>query len=80
MVAIAVGREPLSSNETAIITTLAYGLPRSAPVNLNALPLDSNRISINWEPPLYPSGPLVSYYLSIREAFSHSPTSFQVSV
>ena len=68
LVIIAADREPLTSNETAVITTLPYGSPKSAALNLNAVALDANRISIKWDPPLFPSGRLHSYHLSIREA------------
>ena len=78
LVIIAADREPLTSNETAVITTLPYGLPKSAPLNLKVVALDANRISIKWDPPLFPSGHLVSYHLSIREAYPHNHPTLQV--
>ena len=72
VIVLASDREPLTSDESAPVLTLPYGLPSSPPVNLQAVVLDSNRISISWDPPHYPNGPLVSYSLNIQEASSRN--------
>lgn len=72
-VVLASDREPLTSDETPAITTLPYGLPSTAPLNLQAVVLDANHISISWDPPLFPNGPLISYSLNIKETFPRGP-------
>ena len=72
VIVLASDREPLTSDESAPVLTLPYGLPSSPPVNLQAVVLDANRISISWDPPHYPNGPLVSYSLNIQEASSRN--------
>ena len=79
VIVLASDREPLTSDESAPVLTLPYGLPSSPPVNLQAVVLDANRISISWDPPHYPNGPLVSYSLNIREASSRNADSYQGS-
>lgn len=73
LVIIAADREPLISNETDIMTTLPYGAPKTVALNLTAVALDASRISIKWDPPLFPTRRLVSYHLSIRETYPLSP-------
>lgn len=68
VIVLASDREPLTSEQSAAIQTLPSGLPSSPPIHLQAVVLDANRISISWDPPLYPNGPLVSYSLTIQEA------------
>lgn len=72
VIVLASDREPLTSEESAPVLTLPSGLPSSPPVNLQAVVLDANRISISWDPPHYPNGPLVSYSLNIQEASSRN--------
>ena len=83
MAVLASDREPVTSDETSVITTLPSGLPSSAPLNLKAVVLDSFRVSISWDPPLFPNGPLISYSLNIKEAFPRGPQvypGFQVNI
>lgn len=70
---LASDREILTSEESSTVTTLPHGLPSSSPLNLQAVALDVNRISISWDPPLFPNGPLISYSLTIKEAFPRGP-------
>jgi proto-oncogene tyrosine-protein kinase ROS len=79
VIVLASDREPLTSDESAPVLTLPSGLPSSPPVNLQAVVLDANRISISWDPPHYPNGPLVSYSLNIQEASSRNADSYQGS-
>lgn len=79
VIVLASDREPLTSEESAPILTLPSGLPSSPPANIQAVVLDANRISITWDPPLYPNGPLVSYSLKIREASSRNVESYHAS-
>jgi len=79
VIVLASDREPLTSDESAPVLTLPSGLPGSPPVNLQAVALDANRISISWDPPHYPNGPLVSYSLNIQEASSRNADSYQGS-
>ena len=79
VIVLASDREPLTSDESAPVRTLPSGLPSSPPVNLQAVVLDANRISISWDPPHYPNGPLVSYSLNIQEASSQNVDSYQGS-
>lgn len=59
--------EPIYSIESVIISTLAFGLPASPPQNVRATALDATSISINWEPGLFPHGPILSYVLNITD-------------
>lgn len=70
VIVLASDREPLTSEESAPVVTLPSGLPSSPPINLEVVVLDANRISITWDPPYYPNGPLISYSLNIQEASS----------
>lgn len=72
VIALASLREPLTSEESAAIETRPFGLPTSPPTNLQAVVLDANRISISWDPPLYPNGELLSYSLTIQKAPNQS--------
>lgn len=80
---MALGAEPLTSDETSNITTLAHGVPSSPPSNLEPVAVDSERITVTWDPPPFPNGPIVSYSLTIRNAdsFNENPDpSFQVKL
>ena len=79
VIVLAFDREPLTSDASIDIQTLASGLPSSPPVHLQAVVLDANRISVTWDPPLYPNGPLVSYSLTIQEALSRHIGSYHGS-
>lgn len=81
VIVLASDREPLTSEQSAAIQTLPSGLPSSPPTHLQGVALDANRISISWDPPLYPNGPLVSYSLTIQEASSNrNVESYQVGL
>lgn len=72
--------EPLMSDETPNITTLPSGAPSVAPANLRVESADSERVSIAWDPPIFPNGPIISYTLTIREdRFERDDPSFRVS-
>ncbi len=70
---LASDREPLTSDESQTVTTLPYGPPSTPPLKLQAVVLDSTRISISWDPPFFPNGPLISYSLTIKEASPSGP-------
>ena len=82
-VSLAFGAEPLTSDETSNVTTLPYGLPTSAPSDFKSVAVDGERITVTWDPPTLPNGPIVSYTLTIREAGSINgdpDPSFQVTI
>lgn len=62
-----IGETVLHSEQSHVINTLAMGPPTSAPVIVRAVAVDHTRISISWEPGLYPNGPILSYVLKIRD-------------
>lgn len=79
MIALAPDHDPLMSEESAAILTMPSDFPSSPPTNLQVVPLDSNRISVSWEPPLYPNAPLVSYLLTIHQISSEIGETFHSS-
>lgn len=58
----------LYSEQSLIIITLAEGLPKSEPLIVRAVAVDHTRISISWEPGLFPNGPILFYVLQIMES------------
>ncbi|XP_042220290.1 proto-oncogene tyrosine-protein kinase ROS-like isoform X2 [Homarus americanus] len=58
---------PIMSETSSWISTLASGPPRSAPMELKAVPLDWSRVEVTWEPPLFPGGDLISYTLYFKD-------------
>ncbi|XP_077293792.1 receptor protein-tyrosine kinase sevenless [Arctopsyche grandis] len=59
--------DPIVSAASVVISTMAYGPPSSAPVELRVAAVDSNRISLSWEPGPFPNGRILSYILTISE-------------
>lgn len=57
----------MHSEQSLVISTLPEGPPSSAPVIVRAVAVDHTRISISWEPGLYPNGPILSYVLKIKD-------------
>ncbi|KPM08333.1 proto-oncogene tyrosine-protein kinase ROS-like protein [Sarcoptes scabiei] len=62
----------LLSEPSATITTLPYGVPRSACVIVNCLAISSNQISISWKAPVFSNAPIIAYSLYlINERTGH---------
>ncbi|XP_030754698.1 proto-oncogene tyrosine-protein kinase ROS-like isoform X3 [Sitophilus oryzae] len=65
--------EPIFSEPSVVIATLASGPPASPPVHLRAAPVDARTVSVNWEPGPFPHGPLLSYVLQIVDDDNGGP-------
>ncbi|XP_054720908.1 proto-oncogene tyrosine-protein kinase ROS-like [Uloborus diversus] len=61
---------PLFSEESIVISTLPYGAPSTAPTITCLTAVSASRISVSFDPPTYPNGPILSYVLYIREESS----------
>jgi len=57
----------LFSQQSVIISTLPYGVPSSPPTVTSLIPISSTQISVSWEPPRFPNGPILSYALYLFE-------------
>ncbi|KAH1022662.1 hypothetical protein HUJ04_012034 [Dendroctonus ponderosae] len=62
--------EPIFSEQSLVIATLAEGVPASPPRHLQAAAVDAHSVSVTWEPGPFPHGPLLSYVLQIIESRS----------
>ncbi|KAL5011108.1 hypothetical protein ScPMuIL_013413 [Solemya velum] len=60
----------LETDETVPITTLAYGAPTSSPTITSVSAPSPSVISVSWEAPLYPNGPLLGYRINLTP-FGH---------
>ncbi|XP_042904175.1 proto-oncogene tyrosine-protein kinase ROS isoform X2 [Parasteatoda tepidariorum] len=58
---------PLFSEESIVISTLPYGAPSTAPVITCLTVVSPSRVSLSFDPPPYPNGPILSYVLYIYE-------------
>ncbi|GFQ68878.1 proto-oncogene tyrosine-protein kinase ROS [Trichonephila clavata] len=58
---------PLFSWESVAISTLAYGVPSTAPIITCLTAVSCTRVSLSWDPPMFPNGPILSYVLFIEE-------------
>ncbi|XP_066156235.1 proto-oncogene tyrosine-protein kinase ROS isoform X1 [Euwallacea fornicatus] len=61
------GDEPIYSDQSVVIATLAEGIPASPPANVRVALVDAHSVSVTWEPGPFPHGPLLSYVLKITE-------------
>lgn len=57
------------SEESLIIITHPQGPPKGEPNIVRAVAVDQTRISISWEPGLFPNGPILFYMLQIKESY-----------
>jgi proto-oncogene tyrosine-protein kinase ROS len=57
----------LFSQQSVIISTLPYGVPSSSPTITSLIPISATQISVSWEPPRFPNGPILSYALYLKE-------------
>ncbi|XP_054163602.1 proto-oncogene tyrosine-protein kinase ROS-like isoform X2 [Oppia nitens] len=57
----------LFSHQSVDIHTLAYGVPSTAPTITSAVAVSATQISVSWEAPRFPNGPIISYALYISE-------------
>ncbi|XP_076250339.1 receptor protein-tyrosine kinase sevenless isoform X2 [Rhynchophorus ferrugineus] len=57
--------QPIYSDQSLVIATLAAGIPASPPAQVRAAPVDAHSVSVTWEPGPFPHGPLLSYVLQI---------------
>lgn len=67
MLSVGAVTEPIVSEPSLVILTLASGLPRSKPHILTVTATDPTRVSVTWKPGPFPNGPILSYVLSIDE-------------
>ncbi|XP_023240042.1 proto-oncogene tyrosine-protein kinase ROS-like [Centruroides sculpturatus] len=58
---------PILSKESVAISTLPYGAPASRPIITRLTAVSPTHISISWNPPLFPNGPVLSYVLYLNE-------------
>lgn len=58
---------PLFSEESFVISTLPYGVPSTSPIITCITVVSCCRVSVSWNPPSEPNGPILSYVLYIRE-------------
>ncbi|CAL4065204.1 unnamed protein product, partial [Meganyctiphanes norvegica] len=65
--------EPIMSEASSWISTLASGPPRSPPKGVKAVPLDGSRVEVTWETPQFPGGDLISYTLYLRAVTALQP-------
>lgn len=70
--------EPIVSAPSVVISTLASGLPASSPAIVRAVPIDSTRVSVSWEPGPFPHGPILSYVLQVTENHPLGYSAFKV--
>lgn len=70
--------DPVLSAQSVVISTLASGVPASPPALVRAVPIDSTRVSVSWEPGPFPHGPLLSYVLRITENHPQGYTALKV--
>lgn len=70
--------DPIVSVHSVVISTLASGVPASPPAIVRAVPIDSTRVSVSWEPGPFPHGPLLSYVLRITENHPQGYTALKV--
>ncbi|XP_017769031.1 PREDICTED: proto-oncogene tyrosine-protein kinase ROS isoform X2 [Nicrophorus vespilloides] len=63
--------EPIVSPPSVVISTRPGGVPASPPSIVRAVPVDSTRISVSWEPGPFLHGPLLSYVLRITDNQPH---------
>lgn len=61
--------EPIVSEPSVVISTLAAGIPSSPPIIIRATAVDAKRISVSWKPGPFPNGPIHSYVLEIVGEF-----------
>ncbi|CAH1131270.1 unnamed protein product [Ceutorhynchus assimilis] len=59
--------DPIYSEQSVVIATLASGVPASPPRNVRAAPVDAHSVSVSWEPGPFPHGPLLAYVLQITD-------------
>lgn len=59
--------DPIYSEKSVVIATLAAGIPASPPMHVRAAPVDAHSVSVSWEPGPFPHGPLLSYVLQITD-------------
>jgi hypothetical protein len=55
------------SEPSVVISTLAEGLPESAPQMVRAVAVDATHVSVTWLPGAFPRGPVLSYVLYLNE-------------
>ncbi|RWS08705.1 Proto-oncogene tyrosine-protein kinase ROS-like protein [Dinothrombium tinctorium] len=58
---------PVFSEPSLPILTKAYGPPSTPPRFISVVAVSSNHISITWEPPMFPNGPILAYILYLQE-------------
>ncbi|GIY65962.1 tyrosine-protein kinase receptor [Caerostris darwini] len=58
---------PLFSEESIAISTLPYGVPSTPPIITCLTAVSCSRVSMSWDPPPLPNGPILSYVLYIYE-------------
>ncbi|CAG2100682.1 unnamed protein product [Medioppia subpectinata] len=57
----------LFSHQSVTIATLAYGVPSTPPTITSAVAVSATQMSVSWEAPRFPNGPIISYALLLSE-------------
>ena len=57
----------LLSDQSVVMSTLAYGVPSSPPTIKSVIAVSTSQISVSWEAPNFPNGPIISYALYLSE-------------
>ncbi|RWS11184.1 proto-oncogene tyrosine-protein kinase ROS-like protein [Dinothrombium tinctorium] len=73
---------PVFSLPSLEIVTAAYGEPSTPPVITSLVATGPTHISVSWEPPPYPNGPLIAYMLYLFEGSNttHAKTVKEISL
>jgi hypothetical protein len=59
--------EPILSQPSLPILTIAKGSPISAPIIIKASAIDHSRIYVSWKPGLFTNGQFFSYVLRLQQ-------------
>ncbi|XP_030850010.1 proto-oncogene tyrosine-protein kinase ROS [Strongylocentrotus purpuratus] len=65
-------RHTLTSQATSSVQTLPFGVPSTAPTITSIVSSSPTTISLTWDPPPFPNGPIIGYTIAVQNFFNEA--------